>query len=103
MGDDSLTAWLAERDALFRDLTEESANQWWNRQGHPRPTEPTVPLAACHKARLQWLGATDAELAESVQWLREHGYTAAWHGAPPLTPEQRDAERATHGKPPLGT
>jgi hypothetical protein len=35
---------------------------------------PDVPLAALHKARLQWLGATDAMLAESIGWLTMRGY-----------------------------
>jgi hypothetical protein len=54
-----------------------------------------------HKARLQWLDATDAMLAESQQWLKDNGYLATMKGATPLTPQNRDAQRMQHGRPPL--
>jgi hypothetical protein len=57
-----------------------------------------VPLIAMHKARLQWLGATDAMLAESMEWLIARGYETTMQGAPPLTPQRRDAARALHDK-----
>jgi hypothetical protein len=50
---------------------------------------------------LQWLDATNEMLEESIRWLTEHGYKTSWQGAPPLTPEQRDADRKMLGKPPL--
>jgi hypothetical protein len=93
-----------KRDALFRDMTLEHALKLWAESpDYGRPlARRDVPLAAAHKARLQWLDATDAMLAESVIWLTEHGYETTWHGAPPLTPERRDADRAAIGKLPLG-
>ncbi len=41
-----------------------------------RQSHPIVPLATVHKARLQWLGATDDMLAESRAFLFDHGYEA---------------------------
>jgi hypothetical protein len=93
-----------KRDALFRDMTLEHAIKVFDEQlfGDKRDwARPDVPLAAAHKARLQWLDATDAMLEESIRWLTERGYETSWQGAPPLTPEQRDADRKTLGKPPL--
>jgi len=54
-----------------------------------------------HKARLQWLGATDEQLAESMEWLIDNSYSTSFRGCPPLTPEQRDSERIAQGKEPL--
>jgi hypothetical protein len=101
--DPELAAYLAKRDALFRDMTLEHALKLFaeSPNRNVRLARPDVPLAAAHKARLQWLDATDAMLAESVQWLMDHGYQTTQHGAPPLTPERRDADRAALGKPPL--
>ena len=96
-----LQVFLARRNALFRNLTLEAATAHWHEQGFPPPVDPLVPLGAAHKARLQWLDATDAMLAESVKWLEDNGYETTSKGAPPLTPKQRDADRATLGKPPL--
>jgi hypothetical protein len=63
---------------------------------------PDVPLATVHKGRLQWLDATDAMLAESAAWLDAHGYNVeGLRGMPPLTPAERDRQRAFQGKPPL--
>lgn len=98
---DELKAFLAERDALFRNPRAREARRLWEKQGNPPPETPDVPLATVHKARLQWLDATDAMLAESIAWLTARGYLTSWRGAPPLTPKQRDADRATLGKPPL--
>jgi hypothetical protein len=99
--DAAVMKFLEARDALFYKPNLVDATAWWNKQGLPTPARFDVPLATVHKARLQWLDATDAMLAESVQWLTEHGYETTWQGAPPLTPEQRDADRKTIGKPPL--
>ena len=41
-----------------------------------RQSHPIVPLATVHKARLQWLDATDDMLAESRAFLFDHGYEA---------------------------
>ena len=60
-----------------------------------------VPLAAVHKARLQWLESTDAMLEESKKWLADHNYQPDHFTAPPLTPEKRDADRVLLGKKPL--
>jgi hypothetical protein len=39
------------------------------------PTQAShVPLETVHKARLQWLDATDGMLAESRAFLFDHGY-----------------------------
>jgi hypothetical protein len=90
----------ARRDAVFRNPTLKGAKTLM-----PEPPEgwqaPDVPLRALHKARLQWLDATDAMLAESIRWLEARGYETTWHGAPPLTPAQRDADRMSLGKEPL--
>jgi hypothetical protein len=92
-----------KRDSLFRDMTLEHALKLWaeSPDRDTRLARPDVPLAAAHKARLQWLDATDAMLTESVIWLTEHGYETTLNGAPPLTPERRDADRKLIGKPPL--
>ena len=100
---DELKAFLAERDALFRNPTPEAALTFWNHQGFPAPYSEDVPLATVHKARLQWLGATDAMLAESSLWLHEHHYKTTLRGGDPLTPQTRDEQRVMHGKPPLGS
>jgi hypothetical protein len=100
--DEDLKARLARRDALFRNPNAADAMTWWNEtMGTFPPHHPLVPMAACHKARLQWLDATDTMLEESKAWLAEHGFRADWQGAEPLTPEQRDAQRAALGKPPV--
>jgi hypothetical protein len=97
----ALAAFLAERDALFRNPRAREARLFWDKQGHPPPVHPSVPLAAVHKARLQWLDATDAMLAESQQWLEARGYETTMKGTPPLNPARRDADREILGKPPL--
>jgi hypothetical protein len=96
-----LNKFKAERDALFRNPTLEAAEAYWAANGFEPPHEPTVPLAMVHKARLQWLDATDAMLAESAAWLRDNGYQTTLRGGRPLTPIDRDAQRMMHGKPPL--
>lgn len=96
-----LKTFLAERDALFLNPTLKNATDWWNRNRLPKPVRYDVPLAAVHKARLQWLDATDEMIKESMEWLKAHDYEVTMKGAPPLTPERRDADRATLGKPPL--
>lgn len=98
-----LKKWLAERDKLFLNPTLEAAQQYWIRHNFPPWAKPDVPLAMVHKGRLQWLDATDEMLAESIAWLEANGYKTTMKGAPPLTPERRDADRATLGKPPLGS
>ena len=98
-----LKAYLAERDALFRDPNPAGALAHWKKYGLPeKPVAPSAPLAVVHKARLQWLDATDTMLQESREWLEEHAYETDLRGAPPLTPETRDAERKARGLLPLG-
>jgi hypothetical protein len=97
-----MQASLAERDALMRNPTHTSAFAYWIKRGFPEPVNPSVPLATVHKARLQWLDATDAMLRESQEWLLANGYEVTSQGMPPLTPEKRDAQRKELGKPPLG-
>ena len=99
--DEDLKALLAEREQLFRNPTLEAATAYWNRHGFPTPADLTVPLGMVHKARLQWLDATDKMIAESIAWLEANNYHTDMKGAPPLTPEARDAQRKMLGKPPL--
>jgi hypothetical protein len=100
--DAAFADFIARRDALFRNPTLEAAKTF----GHEPPggwLDPiNGPLAAVHKARLQWINATDAMLAESKAWLVARGYGTSFDGAPPLTPERRDQERAARGMRPLG-
>ena len=92
----------AKRDSLFRNLTLEAATAHWNEEELPAPSHPLVPLAAMHKARLQWLDATDETLAESQRWLKENDFGVTFKGgAAPLDPISRDIQRAMHGMPPL--
>jgi hypothetical protein len=98
-----LKAFLAMRNDVFRDPTLEKARALWDSQGFPAPVAEDVPLGALHKARTHWLDATDAMLAESAQWLKDHGYKGTMRDADPLTPETRDAQRALVGKSPLGS
>jgi hypothetical protein len=58
------------------------------------------PLATVHKARLQWLDATDAMLAESRAFLFDHGYEAGLN-IRAYTSNSRDATRAKLGLAPL--
>jgi hypothetical protein len=99
---EDLKAFLATRNDAFADMTLAKARAFWDSQGFPPPVAEDVPLGALHKARLQWLEATDEMLAESVQWLKDHGYEGTMRQADPLTPETRDRDRALLGKPPLG-
>jgi hypothetical protein len=100
--DEELKKLLAERNALFHNPTLEAAKAHWTKMEFPLPVRDDVPLAMVHKARLQWLDATDAMLAESVKWLEDNGYKSTHFDAPPLTPETRDAQRVELGKKPLG-
>ena len=93
--------WLRERDELFTNPTLEGAVKFYEKFGNVDWARPDVPLAALHKARLQWLDATDIMIAESLKWLKDHKYENTFQGAPPLTPEKRDADRVTIGKKPL--
>lgn len=99
--DEELKAHLAKRDALFRNPNALDALAWWHENVPEAPVDATVPLATVHKARLQWLDATDDMLAQSIMWLEANGYHTDNKGAPPLTPERRDADRAAIGKRPL--
>jgi hypothetical protein len=92
-------AFVALRDAVFHEPTLENAIKFDRQFNHA--SSPETALAGVHKARLQWLDATDAMLAESIAWLEERGYETSWRGAPPLTPEARDRDRAQLGTPPL--
>lgn len=92
----------AERDALFRNLTLEAATAHWNAHDLPPPVHPLVPLASMHKARLQWLDATDEMLAESAAWLKDNEFGVTFKGgAAPLDPISRDIQRVCQGKRPL--
>ena len=97
----ALEEFLEKRDAVLRNPTEEAAREWRDLNGPGPPDFPVVPLATVHRARLQWLDATDAMLAESVAWLQARGYDTTERIRPPLTPAERDRQRALQGKPPL--
>jgi hypothetical protein len=99
--DPELKLFLAERDRLFLNPNPVDALAWWHKYTAEAPTDARVPLAAVHKARLQWLDATDTMLAESKRWLEANEFGVDWQGAPPLSPDQRDIDRARVGKPPL--
>ena len=96
-----LTGFLARRDALFANLTLEAATAFYGELELPDAVDPSAPLAMAHKARLQWLGATDAQLAESAKWLADN-HSATMRGGVPLTPMTRDAQRMARGMAPLG-
>jgi hypothetical protein len=60
----SLHEYLAAREALFRNPSDEGARAWWTSEGYAPPFHPTAPLATVHKGRLQWLDAL-----HSFGWL----------------------------------
>jgi len=99
--DEQVKAHLARRNALFRSLDADEALKYWYSMTSQPPLNADVPLAMVHKARLQWLDVTDEMITESLAWLREHDFYPDLKGAPPLTPERRDADRASLGMPPL--
>ena len=96
----TLNGYLAALEALFRNPNDEAARAWWTSEGYAPPIHPAVPLETIHKARLQWLDATDDMLAESRAFLFDHGYEAVPH-LRAYTSRTRDAERAKRGLPPL--
>jgi hypothetical protein len=100
-----MKAYLAKRDALFLNPTSDGAYQLMLESAgadHINLARPDVPMAGLHRARLQWIDATDAMIEESMAWLKAHGYSTHFKGAaPPLTPKSRDAQRAARGLPPL--
>jgi hypothetical protein len=100
--DKELQRFIEERNELFVAPNLVQATAWWQRNRLPTPARFDVPLATVHKARLQWLGATDEMIIESLRWLADNDYATTCNGAPPLTPERRDADRASLGMPPLG-
>ena len=95
-----MNEYLAAREALFRNPSDERARAWWTSEGYAPPTHPTVPLATVHKARLQWLDATDDMLAESRAFLFDYGYEAV-PNIRAYTSKTRDAARAQLGLAPL--
>ncbi len=96
----TLDEYLAAREALFRNPSDEGARAWWMSEGYAPPTHPDVPLETVHKARLQWLDATDNMLAESRAFLYDHGYEAV-PNIRAYTSKTRDAARAKLGLAPL--
>lgn len=98
--DEQLTEYLKKRDKLFADPTLEEALKF-----APPPKggwmDPFGPLAAVHKARLQWLNVTDKQIEESMRWLQDHNYSPKFFEAEPYTPETRNAERRQRGLEPL--
>jgi hypothetical protein len=96
----TLNDYLAAIEALFRNPSDEAARAWWTSEGYAPPAHPVVPLATIHRARLQWLDATDDMLAESRSFLFDHGYEARLN-IRAYTSRTRDAERAKRGLPPL--
>ncbi len=96
----TVNEYLAALEALFRNTNDEAARAWWTSEDYSPPTHSTVPLETIHKARLQWLDATDDMLAESRAFLFDHGYGSIPHFRA-YTSRTRDAERAKGGLPPL--
>jgi hypothetical protein len=96
----TLEAYLAAREALFRNPSAEAARAWWTSEGYSPPAHPTVPLATVHKARLQWLDVTDNMLTKSRAFLFDHGYEAGLNICA-YTSKSRDAVRAKLGLAPL--
>lgn len=98
-----LEDFLVERNALYMNLSLETATAYYVKNiGKIEDLKKfDVPLASAHKARLQWLGATDEMLAESRTWLLSNGYMLEAFGRAPLTPIKRDANRQSIGLPPL--
>ena len=96
----TLDAYLVAREALFRNLSDEAARAWWRSEGYAPPLHPGVPLATVHKARLQWLDATDDMLVESRAFLFDHGHEAGLH-IRAYTSKSRDATRAKLDLAPL--
>jgi hypothetical protein len=96
----ALDAYLAAREGLFRNLSDEAARAWWRSEGYAPPAHPGVPLATVRKARLQWLDATDDMLAESRVFPFDHGYESGLNICA-YTSRSRDAERTKRGLPPL--
>ena len=96
----TLNEYLAAREALFATRAMSGPAPGGTSEGYAPPIHPTVPLATVHKARLQWLDATDDMLAESRAFLFDYGYG----GVPNIrayTSKTRDAARAKLGLAPL--
>ena len=91
--------YLVALEALFRNPSDETARAWWTSEGYAPPAHPGVPLETVHKARLQWLDATDEMLAESRSYLFDNGYEGMNIRA--YTSKTRDAARAKLGLKPL--
>ncbi len=96
----SLHEYLAAREALFRNPSDEGARAWWTSEGYAPPFHSDVPLTTVHRARLQWLDATDDMLAESRAFLFDQGY-GALPNLRAFTSKTRDAARAKLGLAPL--
>jgi hypothetical protein len=96
----TLDEYLAAREALFRNPSDEGVRAWWTSEGYAPPAHPTVPLATVHKTRLQWLDATDDMLTESRAFLFDHGYEAGLN-IRAHTSKSRDAVRGKLGLAPL--
>ena len=47
----TLDEFLAAREALFRNPSDEAARAWWTSEGYAPPIHPTVPLATVHRCR----------------------------------------------------
>jgi hypothetical protein len=96
----NLHAYLAAFEALLRNPNDEAAHDWWTSEGYAPPFHPDVPIATIHRARLQWLDATDDMLAESRAFLFDHGYEAG-PNIRAYTSKTRDAARVKLGLAPL--
>ncbi len=97
----TLNGYLTALEALLENPSDEAAHAWWASEGYAPPVHPTVPLATIHRARLQWLDATDDMLAESRAFLFDHGCYDAGPNIRAYTSKTRDAARAKRGLPPL--
>lgn len=73
--DEKLADYLRRRDELFRNPTIEGIRAMLGEaSGGRSPSSDSVALAAFHKARLQWTGATDAMRMQSMSWLLSNGF-----------------------------
>lgn len=80
MGADKLgiKAFIRERDAALRSLDKKKITAYMDKYGIDwRPLNELVFWAGVHKARLSSKGFTAAEKRASVEWLVDHGFTAA--------------------------
>lgn len=73
-----MKTFVRERDAALRSLDKKKITAYMDKYGIDwRPLNELVFWAGVHKARLSSRGFTAAEKRVSVEWLVDHGFTAA--------------------------